>query len=254
MHTHRKKVLHETVTLFSVVMPCHNEQEHIYDNLLLTASVLGEADYEIIAVNDGSTDLTLEQILRASKDCPRIRVISHLKNRGKGYAVMEGFKASMGECIVLFDSDLEIHPRYIREFLELYEKAGADVVVASAKLPGSVVKSSGPRRMLSRIYYFFVRLFIVPIGHEAGLHVYRRDVLERVFPQLTTTRYAAEIEQLALCYRMGCRIVEAPVEIRFRDRGGMGLFDWLHCGLETALMWFRLQISKSFYSLGKGKG
>jgi len=225
-------------------MPCYNEQEHIYENLLLTASVLDGSgyNYEIIAVNDGSTDSTLEEILRASKECQCIRGISYPKNQGKGYAVMEGFKASMGRCIVFFDSDLEISPNHIPEFLEIYEKTSADVVVASTKLQGSVVRSSGLRRMLSRIYYFFVRCFIVPIGHEAGLHLYRRDVLERIFSRLTTTRYAAEIEQLALCCRMGYNIVESPVEIKFRDRGGMGFFDWFHCGCETVMVWVRLNI------------
>lgn len=241
-----KEVLSETVTFLSVVMPCYNEEEHIYENLLFTTSVLDGSgyNYEIIAVNDGSTDSTFKEILRASKECQRIRVVSYSRNRGKGYAVMEGFKASVGRCIVLFDSDLEIAPGQILRFLEVHKTNNADVVVASTKLQESVVKVSNVRRMLSRIYYFFVRLFIVPIGHEAGLHVYRREALERILSRLTTTRYAAEIEQLALCCRMGYSIVEAPVEIRFRDRGGMGFFDWLHCGCETVMVWLRLRMVK----------
>jgi dolichol-phosphate mannosyltransferase len=123
----------------SVVMPCYNEHEQIYENLLLTASVLDGSgyNYEIIAVNDGSMDSTLEEILRASKECPCIRVVSYPKNRGKGFAVTEGFRSSEGETVIFFDSDLEIHPRYISRILEVFRKTGVDVVVASTNLQGS---------------------------------------------------------------------------------------------------------------------
>lgn len=240
----RRRARFEIMTLLSVVMPCYNEEERIYESLLLTASAMNGSDFEIIAVNDGSTDFTLKWITRAAKECPHIKVISYPKNRGKGYALIQGFRESKGELVAFFDADLEIHPKHITHFLEIMQKRQVDVVVASGRQRGSKYLFPLHRRLLSYAYHLIVRIFLVPVKHQAGLKLYRREVLARIFYRLVATRYAAEIEQLVLPYIMGYKIVEEPVEIKFKGKKGMQLPDFINCGIETILIWLRYRVLK----------
>lgn len=241
-------MLRETVTLLSVVMPCYNKQECIYESLLLTALVLDGSGYtyEIIAVNDGSTDFTLRGITMASKECPHIKVVSYSRNRGKGYALIKGFRESKGRLVAFFDADLEINPKYITRFLEIMQRRKVDVIVGSGRQPSSKFLFPLYRRFLSYAYHLIVRFFLVPVKHQAGLKLYRRDVLARIFYRLVATRYAAEIEQLVLPHIMGYKIVEEPVEIEFKGEKGMQLLDFIHCGIETLMIWIRYRVLKLY--------
>ena len=234
------------MTLLSIVMPCYNEEERIYECLLVTASVMDGSDYEIIAVNDGSTDLTLRRVTEASKECPRIKVVSYPKNRGKGYALIKGFIESKGELVAFFDADLEIHPKHITHFLEVMQKTKVDILVASGRQHGSKYVFPLHRRLLSSVYHLMVRIFLVPVRHQAGLKLYRREVLARIFYRLAATRYAAEIEQLVLPHIMGYKILEEPIEIEFKGRGGMQLRDFIDCGIETIMIWLRYRVLKLY--------
>jgi len=241
-----RKTRAENMTLLSVVMPCFNEEERIYEGLLLTALAMDGADYEIIAVNDGSTDFTLRWITRAAKECPHIKVVSYSRNRGKGYALIRGFKESKGELVAFFDADLEIHPKHITHFLEIMQKRKVDVVVASGRQRGSKFLFPLHRRLLSYAYHLMVQVFLVPVKHQAGLKLYRREVLARIFYRLVATRYAAEIEQLVLPYILGYKIVEEPVEIKFKGKKGMQLPDFINCGMETIMIWLRYRVLKLY--------
>ena len=76
----------------SVVMPAYNEGEHIYNNLLETDRIIsGFCDsFEIVCVDDGSSDNTKTEIERAANECSRIRMISYTPNGGKGHAIKTG--------------------------------------------------------------------------------------------------------------------------------------------------------------------
>jgi len=104
----------------SVVIPVYNEEENIpilIRELEETLNHLGKI-YEIIMVDDGSRDKSLERILEARRKNPRIRVISFEKNAGQTSAMDAGFRAALGEVIVTLDADLQNSPRDIPLLLE----------------------------------------------------------------------------------------------------------------------------------------
>jgi len=115
----------------SVVIPVLNEEESLFElnqriiNILLNIT----STYEIIYINDGSTDGTqkkLEQIKEENNNL--VKIINFRKNMGKSVALDEGFKISSGELIFTLDADLQDLPEEIPKFLEVLEKGNFDVV------------------------------------------------------------------------------------------------------------------------------
>lgn len=114
----------------SLVVPAHNEAGSIRPFLAEVARVLDPLglDYEIIVVNDGSTDATLAQLLAALADTPRLRVIDLSRNFGKEAALTAGLDAAAGRAVVPMDADLQHPPEVIPQLLARWRE-GHDVVL-----------------------------------------------------------------------------------------------------------------------------
>ena len=106
--------------MLSIVMPAYNEEQCIYSNLLTTAEIVEDfySNYEIILVNDGSTDHTFSEAMRAREENHRIKVLTYHKNRGKGGAIKEGIQKAQGAYIAFLDADLDLSPRHLERFME----------------------------------------------------------------------------------------------------------------------------------------
>lgn len=99
----------------SVVIPCHNEEGNV-DRCAKTTPQMGRGT-EVIFVDDGSTDGTLQKMEAVQKKYPHVKVISYPKNRGKGHAVRQGFSRASGDILMILDADLTVpaenlHPFY----------------------------------------------------------------------------------------------------------------------------------------------
>src|SRR3990170_3721098 len=92
----------------SVLMPAKDEGHHIYENLVETARVFEDLGYpfEIVLIDDGSSDNTFEEALRAASEGRPIRLYKCQKNHGKGHALKSGFSVSRGDLIAFLDADL----------------------------------------------------------------------------------------------------------------------------------------------------
>ena len=114
----------------SVVVPCHNEEDVIDVFLSEIFTILSKIDktYEIVFVNDGSRDNTLEVLKKNSLQYKEIRVINLSRNFGKEAAMTAGIDATVGEVVVPIDVDLQDPPELIIDFIREYEN-GFDVVV-----------------------------------------------------------------------------------------------------------------------------
>ena len=110
--------------LLSVIVPCYNEEENIYKNILKMSKIISGFynNYEIICVNDGSKDNTKKELTKASKKDKKIKLISYDENKGKGYALKVGTEKAKGELIVFIDCDLELPPLYIKKYLTIMDK------------------------------------------------------------------------------------------------------------------------------------
>ncbi len=239
-----RSVPHAGLPALSVVVPAFDEGPHVRENLLEVARTLDALgrSFELLLVDDGSRDATAAEAEAAAREDPRVRVLRHDRNRGKGAALATGCAAARGDVLVFLDADLEIRPSEIGPLLARMESAGADVAVASKYLPGSAVRRPLHRLLLSRLYLAATSvLFRLPIRDtQTGLKAMRREVARSVVPAIRTERYAWDIELLVLAHRLGARIVSGPVAVDFLDRGvRIGWRGFLDSGLDTALLFLR---------------
>ena len=118
--------------LVSIVTPFYNEGEgvkHFYQVMAQTMEKLPDFDFEIVCVDDGSRDNTLEQLIAISKTDPRVSVLEFSRNFGKEPAMTAGIDAASGDCVIPIDADLQDPPALITEMLQKWQ-AGAEVVLA----------------------------------------------------------------------------------------------------------------------------
>jgi len=204
--------------LLSVIIPAYKQEKTIVKDLKRIKGVLEKIryDYEIIVVVDGQTDKTYQRAKRLAS--PKIRVYQYQHNKGKGYAVRYGMVRAKGDPIAFIDAGMEIDPNGISMLLEHMEWYQADVMVGSKRHPASQVNYPLKRRIISRLYQIFVRIFtgLNVRDTQAGLKVYRRKVLEKVLPRLLVKRYAFDLEMLAVAHHLGFkRIYEAPIRLSY---------------------------------------
>ncbi len=102
--------------MLSVIIPAFNEGHHIHANLAQVCETLKELDFEIIVVDDGSSDNTFGESQRAKAAGYPVRTVRHPVNKGKGAALFYGFQFAAGEYIAFLDADLEIQPQYVKNF------------------------------------------------------------------------------------------------------------------------------------------
>ena len=140
-------------TTISIVCPFLNEEDMVDPFMEELTTVLHETGepFEIICVNDGSTDATMAKLLNAKNAYPGIRIISLSRKFGKEAALTAGLDAARGEVIIPIDADLQDPPELIKQFL-LQWKEGYDVVLAK-RIDRSL--DSIAKRVSSRIFYKF---------------------------------------------------------------------------------------------------
>lgn len=205
----------DSTPYLSLIVPAYNEARRIAQTIsdvraYLDSSSYQASGYEIIVVDDGSTDSTAE-ILAGIRD---IRVISYHPNRGKGCAVRQGMLASNGEYVAFTDVDLSAP---IEELDRLFAAihAGADVAIGSRAVPGSQLIRHQPRyrELGGKTLNLFIRLLAVPGIHDTqcGLKLFRGDLARRVFARCILDGWGFDVEALYLTRKLGARIAEVPV-------------------------------------------
>ena len=160
----------------SIIIPMYNEQESL-DSLFVELSDLfgQEAETEIIFINDGSSDNTLNILESKIKNYPTWSIINLYRNYGKSVALQAGFDNSKGEIIATMDADLQDNPKEIHRLIEELEQ-GFDVVSGWKKNR----KDPLEKKIASKIFNFFVRVFSGLKIHDSncGIKVFKREVTE----------------------------------------------------------------------------
>lgn len=202
----------------SVILPAYNEGRQVATSIGDTALALAGCPYEVIVVDDGSTDDTLAQAQAAAND-PCIKIVHHEPNRGKGYALKHGFSQATGDLIAFLDADNDLPPGQLLNLLQIMERDKADVVIGSKLHPDSKLVYPRLRRVVSLAYFSLVHfLFGLPVHDtQTGIKLFRREVLERVFPHLQIEGFAFDLELLVAAHLYGYSIAEAPVVLDFQS-------------------------------------
>lgn len=151
--------------LISLVVPVYNEQETIPLFIETVKSVLLNNKYEIVFINDGSTDSTLPLLLQLTADDATLKLVNLARNFGKEAALTAGITAATGDVVIPLDVDLQDPPELIPVFLEKW-KEGYDVVygVRSARTSDTVLK----RLTAGGFYRVFNRFSRVKLPENAG--------------------------------------------------------------------------------------
>lgn len=237
----------------SIIMPAYNEGSHIYQNLKETYRVFKRAkiNFEIILVSDGSSDNTYREAKRAAVDFSNIIAVNLSSNDGKGNALKEGFRYSTGDFIVFLDADLDLHPEQLHYMLRVMRDEQAEVVIGSKHHSETRLNYPASRKLFSKIYALILRiLFNLPLKDtQTGLKVFKREVLDKVFPVVLCKRYAFDVELLANAHRLGYKVIEAPVILNFNREmkwGRIGLKDIYHLGIDTLAIFYRMYILRYY--------
>jgi glycosyltransferase involved in cell wall biosynthesis len=228
--------------MLSVIIPAYNEERNIARCIRETDSALAGLEHEIIVVDDGSRDATRMCALQAAAELQGVRVVGYDRNQGKGHALKSGYPFSHGELVAFLDGDLQIHPRQLLGLLEIMQRSRADVVVGCKRHAASQVGYSPFRRLVSAGYLWLTRLFfdLNLSDTQTGIKLFRREVLERVWPRVPIRRYAFDLALLVGAQRFNYRIAEAPVEITpYTDKKNrIGLQAILSTFFETLVIFY----------------
>jgi dolichol-phosphate mannosyltransferase len=173
----------------SVLIPAQNEEGSIKQTLDRLAKTLdGEGiDYELLVVDDSSTDSTVALVERLSQANNRLRVIKSPYPRGYGLAVRAGLEAFEGDAVAIVMADLSDDPEDLVSYYRLLDR-GYDCAFGSRFVRGAVVRDyPKPKLMLNRLANFFVRILFRHGYNDTtnAFKAYRREVIETVQPLLS---------------------------------------------------------------------
>lgn len=240
---------HSSIVL-SVVVPAYNEAAVIYDNLIHISEVVADfcPSYEIIVVNDGSTDNTFAEIMRARREDHAIKLVNYRVNRGKGGAIKEGINFASGEYIAFLDADLDLPAEQLEGFLHTIIEQNAEIVIGSKMHKDSKIDYPPLRKIMSYGYYFLLKiLFQLDLKDtQTGIKLFRADILKPIANMLETTGYAFDIELLARASAYGFDIVEMPVTVNYthgEDNGAthIRIFDIMDMFFDTIRIYLKLK-------------
>ena len=197
-------------------MPCYNEEQRLprtVDQIERHLDGSGTA-YELILVDDGSSDGTraVMDAAAANHDAVRIEALPH--NRGKGRALAVGVEAAKGDEILVTDADLST-PIEELDKLQAALSDGAGIAIGSRALRGSRVEVSQPvyRVLMGKVFNLIVQAVLLPgiWDTQCGFKLFRADVARRVFAGLITDGFGYDPEVLYRARKQGVKIVEVPV-------------------------------------------
>jgi len=183
----------------SIIVPCYNEEEALplfYDEITKVMKKLPDYELELLLINDGSTDKTLEKMRELSKKDKKVRYISFSRNFGKEAAMYAGLKESTGEYVAIMDADLQDPPKLLIEMIEILEKGEYDCV--------------GTRRFTRKgepkIRSFFAKLF-----YKIMKNISRMDIVDGARDFRLMTR----------------QMTNAIINIPEYNRFSKGIFTWV---------------------------
>ncbi|MFH2204468.1 MAG: glycosyltransferase family 2 protein [Elusimicrobiota bacterium] len=211
----------------SILLPCFNEAAGIprLESVLFPAlDRLGEP-YEVVAVDDGSTDGTGRELGALAQKVRRLRVLTHAENRGLGAALRTGLRAARGEWIVFLDADLTFHPELIGGLLAAQRASGADCVSGSPFLdgmPGVPWSRRLPSMLLNAFYRGFLSRRLT--SFTPMFRLYRAADLRSI--RLASDGFEISAEILARLLRAGRTVREIPAPLTVRTAGSSKLRCW----------------------------
>ncbi|MBS4052330.1 MAG: glycosyltransferase [Methylomonas sp.] len=229
----------------SIVIPLYNEAARLPPRIKPLIRYLDThvPSYEIILVNDGSTDGTASMIKDLAREHPKIRGIQEQKNRGRGYGMRTGALSAVGDFILETDADVPVSPDHIIRFLSFLEKHPEfNGVIGSRGLSDSTFVLNQPwqRVFAGKMFHLiFGLLFDIHLSDVmCGFKMFRRRAAHEIFLRVYDERYLAAAEIILAARNLNLPLKEMPVAwednreskvriVRDSIRSFLGLFEML---------------------------
>lgn len=200
----------------SLIIPAYNEALRIAPTLQRVLEYLSTQTYtwEIIVVDDGSSDGTSEVAEKLLEGHGTYRILRNEPNRGKALSVKRGLLEGRGKYLLFSDADLSTPIEESEKLLAEFDK-GADVVIASRQLPGSKLTVHQPwyREIAGRMFGWLNQAVLLPgiPDSQCGFKAFRREVAHEVLSHQKVTGWVFDAELLYLARRLGYKIAQVPV-------------------------------------------
>ncbi len=228
----------------SVIVPCFNVP-NIHENIteIINKVIAITGCFEIIFINDGNSYFpTLAQ-------SDYIKVITHETNKGKGEAIMSGFRAAKGDIICFIDADLQIPAALLKPYYKIMQgNRSPDILIGSKRHYNSKVDYPFKRRLYSYIYQSMTRLMfgLKLLDTQVGIKMFTKEVVEDILPLLSVKRFAIDLEMLVAANERGYSILEAPVQINESFSSTVNIKAVKQMIQDTFGIWFRKKFKKAY--------
>jgi glycosyltransferase involved in cell wall biosynthesis/O-antigen/teichoic acid export membrane protein len=231
----------------TVVVPYYNPGQLLIPTMGRLLAVLDNsgATYEVIAVSDGSTDGSDQELDTALAGRPQLTNVVLARNQGKGAALRVGLARGRGRYLGFIDADGDLDPILLDSFQTMVRLYSPDIILGSKRHPLSEVDYPPLRRIYSWGYQQVVRLgFRLNIRDtQTGIKLIRRDVLAAVLPRMVEKRFAFDLELFVIARRLGYkRFLEAPIRLRHQFTSTVSWRSVYRSLLDTMAIWYRLRV------------
>ncbi len=227
----------------SIVIPLLNEEESLQElhNWIVTVMKSNNYTYEVLFIDDGSTDKSWSIIEKLSSENPNIKGIRFLKNFGKSQALHAGFAKAQGDVIITMDADLQDNPEEIPELHEMIVKGGFDLVSGwKKKRYDSVVSKNLP----SKLFNWAARQTsgVQLNDFNCGLKAYKKAVVKNIEVSGEMHRYIPVLAKNAGFSKIGEKVVKHQARKYGETKFGMDRF--INGFLDLITIWFLSRFGK----------
>lgn len=204
------------------------------------------SNFEVIFVDDGSTDSSKSIVTSVIKEVNNLHIISYKQNKGRGFALTQGFKKASGDIIGYLDCDLEIKLKYIIPAVNQLNKY--DIVIASKFLPKSKIETPFIRKISSIVYNQIVKVILNSrvSDHQAGFKFFNKQIIKSILPNIRERGWLWDVEVLYMAQKNNYTIYEIPISIRYGYRRIRSSFILDFLKLPIVFLKLRKRIDKRF--------
>ncbi|MET7027812.1 glycosyltransferase family 2 protein [Sediminicola luteus] len=227
----------------SIVIPLLNEEESLKElhDWIVQVMQSNHFLYEILFIDDGSTDTSWNIISELSQKNPSVKGIRFLKNFGKSQALHAGFKAAKGDVIITMDADLQDNPEEISELYKLIKEENYDLVSGWKKKRYDSILS---KNMPSKLFNWAARRTSGVKLHDfnCGLKAYKKEVVKNIEVSGEMHRYIPVLAKSAGFSKIGEKVVQHQARKYGKTKFGMERF--INGFLDLITIWFVSKFGK----------
>lgn len=205
----------------SFVIPAYNEENRILHTINTILDFLKEHfnEYEIIVVDDGSTDQTVQILKKFPQEY--LRVICLDRNHGKGQAIKTGMAAAEGRYCFFTDADLPYRLDSVLHAMNIFNDTDAQLVIGSRNLFTDRPDAPYPlhRKVMSKVFSIYMNM-VLGLGisdTQCGFKGFTREAAKSIFPVLTIQGFGFDVELLYIAKKYGMQIQSIPVNLRYTE-------------------------------------